>query len=118
MFSHITGTSAAVAMFRLQPAAPLQMLLQQKGKCRAVSAQTLAQKQLSSPLPLPELTKFCFSGLSLTVQTGSQEPLQSVLLTPSFHISLLSISAPLLHMPLCRSQQSDKIRSFSIFIFI
>lgn len=60
-------------------------------------------KQLSPP-PLPKHTKFCFSGLSLTAQTGSQEPSTAVgaSLIHSFHNSFLCTSAPLLYMPLCR----------------
>lgn len=56
-----------------------------------------------SPSP-PQAHQILFTALSLPAQTGSQEPSTAVgaSLIPSFHISSLCISAPLLCIPLCR----------------
>lgn len=87
-------------------------------KCIANFTWMLAWKQLSSLcLPegtksLPECTKFCFSGLSLTAQTGPQESLQSVPPTLPTSPLFVSHSAPLLH------SGSSRSKVFLLFIFI
>lgn len=102
MFSHITDTSAAVAVFSLLPAAPSLTL----PKPEESTQQFLHECSLgnsSLPHPSPSTLNSAFLPY-LSLQTGSQEPSIAVgaSLIHSFHISFLCISAPLLYMPLCR----------------
>lgn len=101
-------------------------LLKQKGKHAAILTRTSALKRLS-PLPppapppsLPEGTKFCFSGLSLTAQSSSQESLQLLpFLFIAFRISspCISLSPSPARLPAGLWKRWDK-NVFRLFIFI